>query len=180
MPTYIALLRGINVSGQKLIKMTDLKELFEALGFQNVQTYIQSGNVIFSSKEKSLDKLESIISTAIRKKFGFDAVVIVITPEVLEYILENNPFIKKIMAIERLYVTFLSDTPSEENINKLGAINYSPEEYIIDQKIIYLHFPNGAGKVKLSNNLFESKLKVDATTRNLKTINKLWELSNKS
>jgi uncharacterized protein (DUF1697 family) len=180
MLTYIALLRGINVSGQKLIKMTDLKELFEAQGFQNVQTYIQSGNVIFSSKEKYSDKIKNIISNSIKQKFGFDVGVLVITPDMIEYVLKNNPYIKKKKDIDRLYVTFLSDLPSSENIKKLNLIDYSPEEYIMDDKLVYLHVPNGYGKAKLNNNLFENKLKVEATTRNWKTINKLWELSNES
>jgi uncharacterized protein (DUF1697 family) len=180
MPTYIALLRGINVSGQRLIKMTDLKELFEAQGFQNVQTYIKSGNVIFSSKEKSSDKITNIISNSIKQKFGFDVGVLVITPDKIEYVLKNNPYIKKKKDIDRLYVTFLSGLPSSENIKKLNLIDYSPEEYIMDDKLVYLHVPNGYGKAKLNNNLFENKLKVEATTRNWKTINKLWELSNES
>lgn len=180
MLTYIALLRGINVSGKKLIKMTDLKELFEARRFLNVQTYIQSGNVIFSSTEKSTDKIKNIISKSIKQKFGFDVGIQVITPDMIEYVLRNNPFIKKKKEVDRLYVTFLSDKPSEESINKLGTVNYSSEEYFIDQKLIYLYYPNGIGRAKLSNNQFENKLKVEATTRNWKTINKLWELSNKS
>lgn len=180
MSTYIALLREINVSGQKLIKMTDLKKLFEVQGFQDVQTYIQSGNVIFSSKEKSTSKLENIISTAIQKKFGFDVGVLVITPDNINYVLNNNPFIKKKNEIDKLYVTFLSEQPSEESIKKLNSIDYSPEEYIIKGKLVYLYVPNGYGKTKLNNNLFENKLKVEATTRNWKTINKLWELLNNS
>lgn len=179
MTVFIALLRGINVSGQKLIKMSELKELFEAQGFQNVRTYIQSGNVIFHSNEKSTDKLENIISTSIRKKLGFDVDSIVIDPDTIKYVLNNNPFIKKKKEIVKLYVTFLSQQPSAENIKKLSSIDYSPEEYIVDGKLVYLHVPNGYGRAKLNNNLFEHKLKVDATTRNWKTINKLWELSNK-
>ena len=81
MKKFIALLRGINVSGQKKIKMSDLKLLFEDLGFQNVETYIQSGNVIFSSKEKSIKKLESKISSGIKSKYGFDVPVLVINPD---------------------------------------------------------------------------------------------------
>lgn len=180
MSSYIALLRGINVSGQKLIKMSELKELFESQGFQNVQTYIQSGNVIFYSKEKPIEKLKNIIQTAIRKKFGFDVSVLVITPDMIEYVLKNNPFIKKNKGLDKLYVTFLSEQPSAENIKMLNSIDYSPEEYILDGSLVYLHVPNGYGKTKLNNNLFENKLKVEATTRNWKTINKLWELSNKS
>ena len=177
MTKFIALLRGINVSGQKQIKMPDLKSLFEESGFQNIETYIQSGNVIFTSKEKLPEKLEQKISLAIKRKFGFDVQIIVLTPEEIEYVLNNNPFIKKKKESEKLYVTFLAKSPSNENINKLNAIDYSPEEYIIDGRYIYLFVPNGYSKAKLNNNFFESKLNVSATTRNWKTVNKLLELS---
>ena len=177
MTKFIALLRGINVSGQKQIKMPDLKSLFEESGFQNIETYIQSGNVIFTSKEKLPEKLEQKISLAIKRKFGFDVQIIVLTPEEIEYVLNNNPFIKKKKESEKLYVTFLAKPPSDENINKLNAIDYSPEEYIIDGRYIYLFVPNGYGKAKLNNNFFESKLNVSATTRNWKTVNKMFELS---
>jgi len=177
MTKFIALLRGINVNGQKKIKMPDLKLLFEEMGFQDVETYIQSGNVIFSSKEKSSEKLELKISSAIKRKFGFEVQVMVLTPEEIEYVLKNNPFIKKKKDSEKLYVTFLAKSPSDENINKLYATDYSPEEYINDGSYIYLFVPNGYGKAKLNNNLFENKLKVFGTTRNLKTIKALFELT---
>lgn len=177
MNIFIALLRGINVSGQKQIKMSELKTLFEKSGFQYVETYIQSGNVIFSSNETSAEKLSLKISSLIKKQFSFDAQVIVLTQENIEYVLNNNPFLKKKKESEKLYVTFLAKSPSDENINKLNAIDYSPEEYIIDGRYIYLFVPNGYGKAKLNNNLFENKLKVFATTRNWKTVDKLFELS---
>lgn len=178
MSKFIALLRGINVSGQKKIKMSDLKTLFEETGFQSVETYIQSGNVIFSAKEKSKSKLEDKISSAIKSKFGFDVRIIVVTPDEIEYVIKNNPFIKKKKETEKLYVTFLSEKPLTVNTDKLSSIDYSPEEYIIiDGTYIYLFVPNGYGKAKLSNNLFENKLKVLGTTRNLKTIKTLLEIT---
>ena len=174
---FVALLRGINVSGQKRIKMSDLKTLFEEVGFQNVETYIQSGNVIFSANEKSNKKLEDKISSAIKTKFGFDVHLVVVTPEEIDHVIQSNPFPKKKKDAEKLYVTFLSENPSTENIKKLNAIDYSPEEYIIDGRYIYLFVPNGYGKAKLNNNFFENKLKVFGTTRNWNTVNKLFELS---
>jgi uncharacterized protein (DUF1697 family) len=177
MTKFISFLRGINVSGQKQIKMPELKLLFEELKFHNVETYIQSGNVIFSAKEKSPKKLEQKISSAIKKKFGFDVQVMFLTPEEIEYVIQNNPFFKKKKDSEKLYVTFLSENPLAENMKKLNAIDYSPEEYVIDGRYIYLFVPNGYGKAKLNNNLFENKLKVFGTTRNWKTVNKLFELS---
>ncbi len=112
MKKFIALLRGINVSGQKIIKMSELKLLFEKMGFHDVQTYIQSGNVILSSKEISGKKLEAKISSGIKNKFYFDVRVIVINSKEIEYVLKNNPFIQKKKAVEKLCVTFLSETPS--------------------------------------------------------------------
>lgn len=173
----IALLRGINVGGQKKIKMADLKSLLEETGFKNVSTYIQSGNILFKSSEKHSTMLKSKISSAIKKRYGFEVQVIVISPEYLNKILNNNPFIKQKIDTESVYVTFLSDKPSIDNIKKFDAVNYSPEEYFIDQKIIYLYTPRGYGKAKLNNNLFEKKLKVYATTRNWKTVNTLFALT---
>jgi len=177
MKKFIALLRGINVSGQKKIKMSDLKLLIEDIGFHDVETYIQSGNVIFTSKERWNEKLKSKISSGIKRKFGFDVQIIILTPKEIESTIKNNPFIKKKKEIEKLYVTFLSDTPTKENVQKLNSTDYSPEEYLIDGNLIYLFLPNGAGKAKLSNNLFEHKLKVTGTTRNWKTITALSELA---
>ena len=176
MKKFVALLRGINVSGQKNINMSDLKLLFEEIGFRNVETYIQSGNVIFSSKDLSTNKLETKISSGIKKRFGFDVQVFILTPEEIESTLKNNPFIKKKKEIERLYVTFLSEFPLKENVQKLNSTDYSPEEYKIDGKQIYLFFPDGYGKAKLNNNLFEHKLKLNGTTRNWKTVKTLFEL----
>ena len=177
MKKYIALLRGINVSGQKKIKMTELKSLLEKLDFQNVETYIQSGNIIFSSKENSVKTLKRKISAGIKNKFGFEVHTFVITSKEIKDVLINNPFVKKNRDIERLYATFLSEQPLKEKIQNLNSSDFSPEEYQIVGNIIYLHLPNGAGKAKLNNNFFENKLKVNATTRNWKTINTLSELT---
>jgi len=177
MKKFIALLRGINVSGQRLIKMSDLKILFEKVGFKGVETYLQSGNVIFTSKETSTEKLSLKISSAIKKQFGFDVKLIVVTLEEIEQVIKKNPFIKKKKEAEKLYVVFLSEKPLIENMDKLNSIDYAPEEYIIDEKYIYLFVPNGYGKAKLNNNLFENKLKVFGTTRNLNTIKALFELT---
>lgn len=177
MKKFIALLRGINVSGQKQIKMSELKTLFEKSGFQNVETYIQSGNVIFSSKGTSAENLSSKISSAIKKQFGFDVQVIVVTPEEIEDALKKNPFVKKKKDTDKLYIIFLSEVPSKANVNILNKNEYLPEEFVIDGKCVYLFVPNGYGKAMINNNFFENKLKVFGTTRNLKTLNALTELT---
>jgi uncharacterized protein (DUF1697 family) len=178
MKTFIALLRGINVSGQKKIKMSDLKILFETLSFAKVQTYIQSGNVIFDSHLTDLKSLKEKIEGKIKQKSGFDVEVIVKTPDELEHILKKNPFLKRSNKNpDRLYVTFLADASTADSTTKLKEVNYLPEEYFIDGSTVYLFLPNGNGRAKLNNNFWEKNLKVQATTRNWNTVNMLVELS---
>jgi len=178
MQTYIALLRGINVSGQKKIKMTDLKKSLETLKFSEIITYIQSGNIVFKSDNVSIPALEKQIHNLILKDFGFDVPVLMITQDKLKTVIENNPFEKDATKDPKLfYVVFLKDMPKGENIAHLRSYDYSPEEYILDNKIIYFYAANGAGKAKMNNNFFESKLKVQATTRNWRTTHKLVTLS---
>ena len=93
MTTFFSLLRGINVSGQKNIKMDDLRKTFENLGFQNVKTYVQSGNVIFTGKDFDCTELEDKISGQIEEDFGFDVPVIALTMDKMRRIISNNPFL---------------------------------------------------------------------------------------
>ena len=176
MQTFIAMLRGINVSGQKKIKMADLQKLFESLGFQNVQTYIQSGNVVFESKE-SPQTIVKLIEEKIKDQYGWEVPVIVREKEELKKVSKSNPFIKEGKYPDRLYVTFLGKKPSVENLKKLDGVKYSPEEFILEGTNIYFYAPNGYGRAKMNNNFFENKLKVTATTRNWKTVNKLVEMA---
>jgi len=178
MQTYICLLRGINVSGQKKIKMAELKVLFEGLGFKDVVTYIQSGNIIFKSEEKNTKVLENLIHRMLLNDFGFDVTVIVITPEEIQYAASHNPFEKdKTKDPKKFYVVFLQAIPQAANIEKLATYDYSPEEYVLDEQLVYFYAANGAGNAKMSTNFFESKLKVKASSRNWRTVNKLVELS---
>ena len=167
MITYISIIRGINVSGQKLIKMAILKKMFEGLNLENIQTYVQSGNVVFSSKKEDTKELEKIISSGIEAEFGFDVSVIVLNSKSLETIIEGNPFAKDPLKDNAfLHVTFLADTPLCVD-----------EEIEFTSNAVYLYCPNGYGKTKLNNNFLESRLKVKATTRNWKTTNELLKLA---
>lgn len=179
MNIFITLLRGINVSGQKLIKMSELKILFEDLGFTQVTTYIQSGNVVFKSKKRNLNDIEGEIQRGLKSKFNFDVQVFVITSDELENIISNNPFIKKNKEEAKLYVTFLSKIPDAEKLDVLSKFNFETEEYRVYRRNIFLHFPNGYGKAKLNNNLIEKKLGLFATTRNWNTMINLSEIINK-
>ncbi|PHQ57519.1 MAG: hypothetical protein COC16_00590 [Lutibacter sp.] len=178
--TYIALLRGINVSGHNKIKMTQLKQLFVDLSYHNITTYIQSGNVVFQSKKNSKSTIKATITEAIKTKFDYDVKVVIITKKELQTVFTSNPFLKiNTSDITKLCVTFLSNNPLLENIPQIEAlIANNPDEFKIINKSIYLHCPTGFGRTKLTNNLFERKLKSDATTRNWKTITKLIEISN--
>jgi len=178
MKKYISMLRGINVSGQKKIKMTDLKSLYESLGFDNVQTYIQSGNVIFESSILDVEKLKRNIEQNIEKTFGFSVSVIIRSNDEFESIINRNPFIGQRSTEDdtKLLVTFLTDAPPESIANAIQQFVTKPEALEVRGKEIYLHCPNGYGKSKLSNRFLERKLGVKATTRNWKTVKKLYDL----
>lgn len=178
MKTYISILRGINVGGQKKIKMSDLQTLYENLHFTDVTTYIQSGNVIFSTNDTTIDSISKKIEQAIFKKYKFEVPVIIRTQEEMSEVLSSNPFLKqKDIDIERLYVTFLNEKPSQASVSALESLDYSPDKFSIKNKEIFLYCPNSYGKTKFNNNFFESKLKLQATTRNWNTVTTLVEMT---
>lgn len=178
MITYIALLRGINVSGQKKIKMADLKVMLVKIGFEDVLTYIQSGNVVFKSDEKNIHSLEEKIKKGIADSFGFDVSVLVKTKTEIAEILQNSPYTKpKDLEAKRIYYVLLKNKPEQESIESLVQQDYPNELFSFGKNCIYLNCINGAGKAKLTNNIIERKLKVSATTRNHRTMLKVLELS---
>ena len=158
--------------------MADLKELLQNNGLKNVQTYIQSGNIIFESDDTST-KLSKNISTYIYKEYKFEVPVFVKTVVEWKGALNNNPFIKvnPDVDVKKLYVTFLSETPTKNNTEVLLGLDYSPDKFILQDNLIYSYYPNGSGKSKMTINIFEKKLKVSATSRNWNTINKLFVLT---
>jgi len=176
METYIALLRGINVAGQKKMPMAILRDHFEHWGFSAVQTYIQSGNIIFKYPEKAPAEIAEIIREHIQVTYGFEVPVMVIRPARLAKILANNPFIAD-KDPKRIYITFLSEEPAADRVAALKEQDYAPEEYQIVAQHIYFYSPQAYGRAKMNNNFFEKKLKVNATTRNWRTSNKLMEMA---
>ncbi len=178
MQTYITILRGINVSGQKLINMEVLKTHMKDLGFKNIKTYIQSGNLIFEHEKVGLSKLAKQIEDQIMQQYGFQVPVIVRTPENLEHILTNNPFlITRKEDINKLHVTFLSAEPKQEHLVKIKLPENTTDEFVISGDHVFVFCPNGYGNSKINNSFFENKLKVTATTRNWKTVMKLAEMA---
>lgn len=181
MSIHIALLRGINVGGHNKIKMAELKSMFELMGFQRVQTYIQSGNVLFESEEDE-ETLRIRIEKEIEKVFSISLIAVIRTALEFEEIIKNCPFSETILSekeasskVETLYVSLMLESPAPEAIEQLSAFQNESDEFRIQGREVYLFFRNGVRNSKLANNL--NKLNVPSTMRNWKTINKINELA---
>jgi uncharacterized protein (DUF1697 family) len=172
MEKYVALLRGINVSGQKIIKMALLKSIFEETGFSGVKTYLQSGNVIFESMEKNTPILQEQIKGAIKVKLGFDVEIIVKNKDQFENIIADIPFGSEIDS-KKIYITLLQKVPEQSKIKDLENYDNGIDKFIIKKDIIYTFYKEGYGLSKFSNNFIEKKLGVTATTRNYNTMTEL-------
>lgn len=178
MNTYISILRGINVSGQKPIRMEALRKSYENMGFHQVRSYIQSGNIVFSAEHPEPATLSKKIEQQIEKDFGYQVPVIVMSAEQLEHIANQNPFPEQPGKDPSFFhVTFLSDAPGDYDHKEIAAKKLMEEEVVITPSAVYLYCPKGYGRSKLTNNLFENKLKVRATTRNWRTVNRLLEMA---
>lgn len=181
MKTYISLLRGINVSGQKKILMAELKSLYESLGFKNVQTYVQSGNVVFENEEQDAETLRKSIETKIEANYGFSVPVLISTRDDFLRLIESKHFRKERSENPtRVMVTFLFDYPEQTRLIELSIPENDTCEFVIADQEIFLFCPDGYGRSKLSNNFFEKKLDVIATTRNWKTVNALYKMANEN
>ncbi len=182
MAVYVALLRGINVSGQKKIRMADLRSLFESLGLARITTYVQSGNVVFTAGEPPPDDLPSLIEGEITRVYGFDVTVLVRNRADFLRLSQENPFLaaSRSESIDptKLHVTFLAEAPSAAAAPALAAAKTrGNDRFVLAGREIYLHCPDGYGRTKFSNQFFERKLAVPATTRNWKTVTALSELA---
>ena len=175
--THLALLRGINVSGHNMMKMETLKTTLEAIGYQNVETYIQSGNVFVDSEEKNPASVGFKMKHEIFKAFGHEVPVVVIAKADLENCLKNNPFLKdNEVDTKKLYVAFLSNTLRIESINDLKISQFKPDEAVIDGNKIFIKYAVGAGKTRLDQKYIEKKLNLTATIRNWNTVTQLLKM----
>ena len=174
MTAVVSLLRGVNVGGHRMIGMDALRGLYGSLGLQNVQTYIQSGNVVFTTEERNLPPLAGRISAAIEHAFGFRPDVVLRTANELREVVAGNPFATR-PAIDpsKLHVTFLAGDLSAEARKKVLEITTDPEELRVGSRHLYIYYPDGAGRAKLSMALVERTLKTPATGRNWNTVAKL-------
>jgi uncharacterized protein (DUF1697 family) len=175
--TYIAMLRGINVSGQKIIKMERLRAMFEDMGFGSVKTYVQSGNVVFETNEAAAG-LPAKIQKRILKDFGFDVPVLTKSAKEMADIVKRNPFVKdKAIDQTKLHVTFLSDDPPKNALELIQPLAAGEEQIRIAGRAVYLYCPHSYGNTKLNNNAIEKKLSRGATTRNWNTTKTLLEMA---
>ena len=172
----IALLRAVNVAGKNKIKMTDLCTSLEDLGFSNVTSYIQSGNIVFESPNEYTTNID-LIKHKIKDDFDLDIDLTVIYRKRLECVINNSEFLKSDYELSSLYYCFLFDKPESNNIQEIKDKATMDEEIILNRDMAYLYCPNGLGKSKITTNLIESKLKVPSTMRSHNTILNLLELS---
>lgn len=178
MTTYVAFLRAINVGGKGVIKMAALAKIFTALGLKNVQTYIQSGNVIFESAEKSADALRKKIERGLNKHMGYDVTACVRSESEVRAVAKYDPFRgHPLRETGKFYVAFLAEKPHPERVRALEALNSHIELYHVKDREVYVVFSAEKGaKVKFSGNAVEKVLGVKATGRNWNVVGEISEL----
>ncbi|MFJ9249827.1 DUF1697 domain-containing protein [Streptomyces sp. NPDC101776] len=179
MTTYAALLRGINVGGNKKLPMAELRTLLEGLGHDAVRTYLQSGQAVFASGHGDEESLAAELAQAIEKRFGFTVDVIVRDHAYLSAIADNCPFPAAELEAKQLHVTYYSVPVAEDRFAELDQAAYLPEEFRLGDRALYLHAPDGLGRSKLAVELSRPRLNkgLVATTRNWNTVVKLVELT---
>jgi len=174
--TFVVLLRGINLGSHNKVPMPTLRTLLEGLSYEEVTTYIQSGNAVLTTKD-SATKVRSRVHDAIAEEFGFDVAVVVRTRQQLEKVLDGNPFLKKAKGPNALHVVFLAAKPATSKVKALTGADWGDDEVAVKGTEAYLHLPNGYGRAKLNNMVVEKQLGVVGTARNWRTTAKLMELA---
>lgn len=180
MSVVISMLRGVNLASHNRMKMETLRAVYESLGLHGAQTHIQSGNVVFKTEKRDLISLAKTIENGIEKTFGFRPPVILRTTAELRDVIARNPFASRSgIDPSRLLITFLVSEPEAEARAKVLAYEAAPEELSIDGRELYIYYPNGMARPKLSWPLIEKTLRVSGTGRNWNTVTKLLEIAEK-
>lgn len=171
MTTYVALLRGVNVSGQKAVPMAKLRESCGALGLENVRTYLQSGNVVFSAGRTEPRKLAAALKARITEDFKHDVEVLVLPAKELKRIAGSNRLRERFKGEDSLFhATFLFQPVPQDRFRKRTLPAQPGEEAVLSGQAVLLYCPHGYGRTKLNNAFFEKALGVPATTRNWRTV----------
>ena len=172
---YVALLRGVNVGGKNKLPMADLRDIFTATGCAAVQTYIQSGNVVFEAAQDLAERVPEIVTRAIRQRFGYETAVVVRSSEELRQVVASNPF--DTSGDPRfLHVAFLEDTPGAEVVSRLDPQRSPPDTFAVRGRNVHLHYPNGVARSKLTNEYLAAQLQTASTMRNWRTVLSLLEM----
>jgi uncharacterized protein (DUF1697 family) len=174
---YVALLRGINVGGKNIVPMRALADMFTAAGCVKVVTFIQSGNVVFEASERVAARIPDQICARILEDFGCRTPVILRNARELRDVIANNPFVESGGPEDFMHVMFLAGQPAARAVAALDPDRSPPDRFTVRGKEIYLLLPNGAGRSKLTNAWFDSKLKTVSTSRNWRTVNKLLQMA---
>lgn len=167
---YVALLRGVNVGGKHKLPMANLVRVFQDAGCTNVRTYIQSGNVVFESPPTTIESVSSNIEETLLKKMGFNVPIVIRTAAELAEVARSNPFLSAVSDERLLYVVFLANKPSRAQIASLDPHRSPGDLFQVVGSEIYLHFPNGTSRSKLTVDYFDSKLDTISTMRNWRTL----------
>ena len=170
---YAAFLRGINVGGNNMIKMERLREIVAALGFENVRTYVNSGNVVFEARKTPDKKLAASIHDAINKQLAMDISVMVRSIDEIQEIVKNNPYVGQFENDKELHIFFLNEPLSPEHRELLMANNSDTELIALDERTIYYLPRVGILEGVLGKGFIDKKLKIPSTARNWRTVNKV-------
>jgi uncharacterized protein (DUF1697 family) len=174
---YVAMLRGVNVGARNKVRMAELEALFFDLGHTDVVTYIQSGNVVFTSAERSSARVAEGIEQGIARDLGLDVTTLVRTRKELAAVAAANPFVGRGAELSRLHVTFLAERAGAELAGSIDPSAGGRDEFAVVGREVYLHCPGGYGTTKLNNAFWERRLGAQATTRNWNTVTRLLALS---
>lgn len=174
---HVALLRGVNVGGRNKLAMKDLACVFEDAGCTDVQTFIQSGNVVFAAPPGVLKNLSVAVKAAIEIRFGYRVPVIIRSHVQLARAIESNPFLVAGIPEKTLHLCFLADAPSEKSVKGLDPDRSPGDSFHVSGQEVYLHLPNGLGNSKLTNAWMDAKLSTTSTVRNWNTVLKLHQLT---
>lgn len=174
---HVALMRGINVGGKNKLPMKDLVAMFAAAGCSEVQSYIQSGNVVFGAPAKLAARVPAVVSAAIAKRFGFAVPIVLRTADELREVVDNNPFLAAGIEPAQVHLMFLADRPAPAKVSALAADRSPGDAFAVRGRDVYLHLPNGVARTKLTNDWFDRALATTSTVRNWNTVLRLLALA---
>jgi uncharacterized protein (DUF1697 family) len=166
----VAFLRAVNVGGRNRVPMKELRELLESLGLSDVRTYVQSGNVVFTAPSRGAGALANELEKAVADSFGVKANVLLRTKSQLEKVASRHPFAADDPEPTHLHVLFLHDRPTKANIGRLEQDRFLPDRFEVKGQEVFVHYPNGQGRSKLTIDYFERRLDTVGTARNWKTV----------